>query len=110
MARRFDTRSVARSTATSWLPIVHTGSRDDIASWKIIDSPGVRTGIRPAGPVRSIELPSSSRVATSTVPASRNPAMAPARLVLPEPDSPTTATRSPRRTTRSAWRTAWFVP
>jgi len=37
---------VARKMSMSWLPTVHTGSRDVLASWKTIASPGMRCGRR----------------------------------------------------------------
>ena len=37
---------VARRMSMSWLPTVHTGSSDVLASWKTIASPGTRCGRR----------------------------------------------------------------
>ena len=85
------------SASMSWLSTVYTGSRHVAGSWKImaISRPRIDRSWRSGSPTSWRPLNSIEPAAMRPVDSSR-PRMDSAVTLLPEPDSPTSATVSPR--------------
>ncbi len=107
-----DTASCARITSVSCMPIVNTGFSDVIGSWKIMLIERPRT-------LRISSHGSASRFWPFSVisPATMRPgglgmsrSTLSAVTLLPEPDSPTSPSTSPARTSRSMPSTALATP
>ena len=112
LAADFATSWWSRTASMIWSPIVRTGFRLVIGSWKII-------AISPPRMSRSSSLGSVSRSRPSnqTSPPAISPGGSSIRrmivsavTLLPEPDSPTIARRPPRLTAKSTPSTALTTP
>src|SRR5881394_1174769 len=99
-----------------WSPTVNTGLSDVIGSWKIIaiSAPRIARIVAPFARAKSVRVP--SRRANSRLPPRIRPPPCSTRRItdsavtdFPEPDSPTTATVSPRPTVNDTLRTASTV-
>ena len=96
-----------------WSATVNTGLSEVIGSWKIIaiSAPRMPRIVAPSARARSAREP-SRRAKSMLPPVMRPPPCSTSRMIdsavtdLPEPDSPTTATVSPRPTSKETPRTA----
>src|SRR3954469_15726292 len=88
------------SCSSIWKPTVNTGFSADRASWKIIAMPSPRTSIRrfARAAIRSSPWNRTWPPRTTAGGVSRMPMMVWAVTLLPEPDSPSTASVSPAST------------
>ena len=95
----------------SCAPTVRTGLRLVIGSWKIIaiSLPRTRRHARSESPISSrpssLMLPDGMRAARGRIPIAAS-----AVTLLPQPDSPTSPSVSPARTSKLIPLTAWTIP
>ena len=106
----------SRIDSPIWSPTVNTGLSDVIGSWKIIaiSAPRIARIVAPSAVARSMRVP-SGRAKSSLPEVIRPPPCSTRRISdsavtdLPDPDSPTIATVSPRPTSNDTSRTAFTV-
>ena len=104
----------SRMDSPIWSATVNTGLSEVIGSWKIIaiSAPRMPRIVAPWARVRSAREP-SRRAKSMLPPVMRPPPCSTSRMIdsavtdLPEPDSPTIATVSPRPTSKETPRTAY---
>src|SRR2546423_1438397 len=109
-SRRFMPKWVL-SVSRIWRPIVSTGFREDIGSWKIIaiSRPRIPRSARSLCRIRSRPSNSARPLRTRPLRASR-PRTASDVTLLPHPDSPTIPSVSPRAISKETPLTAYTVP
>ena len=98
------------SASTIWLPTVRTGFSAFIAPWNTIAMSTQRCGRIEDSPPASTSTPSSSTRPAALALGGRSPMIASAVVVLPQPDSPTSPSRSPRSSVKPTPCTAWSSP
>ncbi len=99
------------ATSASWAPMRRVGLNEVIGSWNTMASevPSIRRRTAVSGASRSV--PSrSSRVASTRPWSATSRVIASAVMDLPDPDSPTMPTASPRRTSKETPRTSRTGP
>jgi hypothetical protein len=102
-----------RITSVIWLPIVNTGSSDVIGSWNTmaISRPRTRSIVAATFGPRTSDSPFQRTSPPTICPGSSiMPSSAWAVTLLPEPDSPTRPSVSPRPIVKLTSRMAWTRP
>ena len=96
--------------STIWSPTVNTGFSAVIGSWKIMAMSLPRIFRKSFGSAPINSLPSKVTLPVTTADLGSSPMMASEVTDFPEPDSPTTASTSPGRTSKLVPRTAVTSP
>ena len=93
-------------------PIVSIGLSEVMGSWKIMPMRSPRTRLRSASVIVARSRPSKAMAppATRPAPSGKSPIIESAVTLLPEPDSPTSATASPGATEKDSPSTATVRP
>ena len=109
-ASRFRIPRCAVSASATWSPTGRTGLRPATGSWKIMATRRPRMARSPASRMASRSAPSKAISPERTSASSgRRRGMAAPTVLLPAPDSPTSANTRPRSMSKETPSTAWAV-